>query len=69
MNKERFVRYRLSPLLVDAYDEVLGATYEEIGKTEVVNINYFDGAIVVIDVTGDSLPALIQDVLDKIVFN
>ena len=67
--KENFVRTRLSPLMVDAYDEVLGATYEVKGKSETVNIHYNDGSIVMVNVTGDSLPALVSDVLDKIVFN
>ena len=69
IKKAKFVRERLSPLLVDAYPEVLGATYEEKDKKESVDIYYCDGAIVKVDVTADSLPALIQDVLDKIVFN
>lgn len=69
MSKEKFVKNRLSPLLVDAYPEVLGAAYEEKDKKESVDVYYCDGAVVKIDVTGDSLPALIQDVLDKIVFN
>lgn len=69
MSKEKFVKERLSPLLVDAYPEVLGATYEEKNKKETIEVFYCYGTIVKIDVTGDSLPALIQDVLDKIVFN
>ncbi len=69
MSKEKFVKNRLSPLLVDAYPEVLGATYEEKDKKESVDIYYCDGAIVKVDVTADSLPALVQNVLDKIVFN
>ena len=67
--KENFVRNRLSPLMVDAYDEVLGATYDVKGKSEAVNIHYNDGSIVIVNVTGDSLAALVADVLDKVVFN
>ena len=69
MSKERFVRNRLSPLMVDAYPEVLGVTYEAKGKCETVDIYYCDGAVVKVNVTGDSLPALVADVLDKVVFN
>ena len=68
MTKERFVRNRLSPLLMDAYPEVLGVTYEESKKAESVDIYYRDGVVVKVDVTGDSIPALISDVLDKVVF-
>lgn len=68
MTKERFVRNRLSPLLVDAYPEVLGASYEENKKTESVDIYYRDGVVVKVDVTGDSIPTLISDVLEKVVF-
>ena len=49
--------------------EVLGAAYEKKGTEEMVDIYYKDGAIVKVNVEGDSLPALVQDVLDKIVFN
>lgn len=69
IKKARFVRERLSPLLIDAYPEVLGAAYEAKGREETVDIYYKDGAIVKVNVAGDSLPALVQDVLDKIVFN
>ena len=69
MSKEKFVKNRLSPLLIDAYPEVLGAAYEEKKGKEWVDVYYCDSAVVKIDVTGDNLPALIQDVLDKIVFN
>ena len=68
MNKEKFVKDKLSPLLIDAYPEVLGAAYEVKGREETVDIYYRDGAIVKVNVTGDSLPALVQDVLDKIIF-
>ena len=62
--KSRFVYRKLAPLVVSATDgDVGGLTYEVSRGEEYVRVNYVNGHVRTVCVTGDSHVALARDVL------
>ena len=64
--KNHFVIYYLQDMLHFIDTDIHKVTYTATEDTETVTIGYIDGHEIVVDVTADSLAALVKDVLRKI---
>ena len=69
MDKEKFVKECLKPLIVAALGNVIDVRYTFTGSFEIVTVIWDDGESVHeenINVTGDSLIALTKDVVGRL---
>ena len=69
MDKEKFVKDYLSPLIVAALGNVIDVRYTNTGSYEIVTVIWDDGKAVRevnVNVTGDSLLALSEDVVGRL---
>lgn len=69
MDKEKFVKDYLSPLIVAALGNVIDVRYTNTGSYEIVTVIWDDGKAVRevnVNVTGDSLLALTRDVIGRL---
>ena len=67
MIKQSFVAMYLSPLLNAIDHNIVCASYKREGEIEIVNVIYKSGHNVVVNVTCDSLAAIVKDVI-KVIF-
>ena len=67
MIKQSFVAMYLSPLLYAIDHNIVRAGYKREGEIEIVNVIYKSGHNVVVNVTCDSLAAIVKDVI-KVIF-
>ena len=65
-NKKEFVELYLKPLLQNADLYIVNAVYKKSFRGEYVTITYEKGYQKNIDVTADSLSAIVRDVFDKV---
>lgn len=72
IRKERFINYELYALLssIDRdINNVIACTDEDRQEVTAVKVTYFDGREdVVVNIFGDSLAAIVKDVIDKLFF-
>ena len=72
IRKERFINYELYALLssIDRdINNVIACTDEDRQEVTAVKVTYFDGREdVVVNIFGDSLGAIVKDVIDKLFF-
>ena len=69
MDKEKFVKDYLSPLIVAALGDVVDVRYTFTGSYEIITVIWDDGKAVRevnVNVTGDSLLALTKDVVGRL---
>ena len=69
MNKEKFVKECLKPLIVAALGNVIDVRYTNTGSYEIVTVIWDDGKAVRevnVNVTGDSLLQLTEDVIRRL---
>ena len=69
MDKEKFVKDYLSPLIVAALGNVIDVRYTNTGSYEIVTVIWDDGKAVReinVNVTGDSLLAVVKDVVGRL---
>lgn len=69
MDKEKFVKDYLSPLIVAALGNVIDVRYTNTGSYEIVTVIWDDGKAVRevnVNVTGDSLLQLTEDVIRRL---
>ena len=69
MDKEKFVKEYLKPLIVAALGNVIDVRYTNTGSYEIVTIIWDDGKAVRevnVNVTGDSLLQLTEDVIGRL---
>ena len=69
MDKEKFVKDYLSPLIVAALGNVIDVRYTNTGSYEIVTVIWDDGKAVRevnVNVTGDSLLQLTEDVIGRL---
>ena len=69
MDKEKFVKDYLSPLIVAALGDVIDVRYTNTGSYEIVTVIWDDGKAVRevnVNVTGDSLLQLTEDVIGRL---
>ena len=69
MDKEKFVKDYLSPLIVAALGNVVDVRYTFTGSYEIITVIWDDGKAVRevhVNVTGDSLLALTKDVVGRL---
>ena len=67
MIKQSFVAMHLSPLLNAIDHNIVCASYKREGEIEIVNVVYRNRHTVVVNVTCDSLAAIVKDVI-KVIF-
>lgn len=65
-NKNNLVNYYLQDMLQFIDNDIHKVTYTATEDTETVTIGYDGGHEIAVDVTADSLVALVKDVLRKI---
>lgn len=66
MNKKQFVEYELSRVLRACNEDILACTYESINGAEYVTVLFKNNAKYHVDVTADSLIAILYDVVKLI---
>ena len=69
MDKQKYVKDYLSPLIVAALGNVIDVRYTNTGSYEIVTVIWDDGKAVRevnVNVTGDSLLALTKDVVGRL---
>ena len=69
MSKEKFVKECLKPLIVAVLENVIGVRYTNTGSYEIVTVDWDDGKAVRevnVNVTGDSLLQLTEDVIGRL---
>ena len=69
MDKEKFVKEYLKPLIVAALGNVIDVRYTNTGSYEIVTVDWDDGKAVRevnVNVTGDSLLQLTEDVIGRL---
>ena len=69
MDKEKFVKDYLSPLIVAALGNVIDVRYTNTGSYEIVTVIWDDGKAVRevnVNVTGESLLQLTEDVIRRL---
>lgn len=69
MDKQKYVKDYLSPLIVAALGDVVDVRYTFTGSFEIVTVIWDDGSAVRevnVNVTGDSLLALTHDVIRRL---
>lgn len=62
MDKKRFIEFELQALLKKADDNVMSVYYSKFGKSEFANITVKNGSPYEINITGNSLIAIVADV-------